>query len=293
MVSDDHVLLSFSPVNESVLFHLDHTPGLNRLVIVNLSEAQLLEVSFRLQSESLSHTMWVLSALLGYIKLQGFVPFDSSLFNQLVTSVSKGLAHQSSLAAQFTSYIAHKRWEYYLSLLPAYFPEQHKRSLLLAPAVFRGSLFCEDDVSKLLEVTRSCFNFRSQRALVDGASQGSCSHGSHSSSRPRCRRDSESPPRSTKRMRFSKTFVSSLKSPTLKSSFRQLGSSPSPGRIGGCLAPLWQVWADWDAEDWVVQVLWEGYRIPFLSSPPLSSVAVHLPSCSPSSICGIAFAAEV
>ena len=148
VISDDHELSSFSPVTDSVLFHLVRSPGLNRLVGVSLREAQILGASFRSQSESLSHTLWVLSALLGYIKMQGFVPCVSSRFNHLVTSVSKGLAPQSSLAAQFMSYIAHKRRGYYLSLLLVYFPGQHKCSLLLAPASFADSLFRDDNVSK-------------------------------------------------------------------------------------------------------------------------------------------------
>ena len=63
--------------------------------------------------------------------------------------------------------------------------------------------------------------------------------------------------------------------------------------MGGCLAPFWDTWRQWGAEDWVVQILREGYRIPFLPSPPLSSVPVHLPSYSPSSIRGQALAAEI
>ena len=43
----------------------------------------------------------------------------------------------------------------------------------------------------------------------------------------------------------------------------------------------------------MVQVLKEGYRIPFSSSPPLSSVPIHLPSYSPTSIRGKALANEV
>ena len=39
--------------------------------------------------------------------------------------------------------------------------------------------------------------------------------------------------------------------------------------MGGCLAKYWQVWAQWGAEDWVIQVLKKGYRIPFASPPPL------------------------
>ena len=63
--------------------------------------------------------------------------------------------------------------------------------------------------------------------------------------------------------------------------------------MGGCLAPFWQEWARLGAEDWVVQVLREGYRIPFMSPPPLSSVPIHLPSYSPNSIRGRALASEI
>ena len=50
----------------------------------------------------------------------------------------------------------------------------------------------------------------------------------------------------------------------------------------------WEVW-----EPWVVQVLKEGYSIPFLSRPRLSSTPVPLPSYSPSSIRGLALSAAV
>ena len=65
------------------------------------------------------------------------------------------------------------------------------------------------------------------------------------------------------------------------------------GPVGGCLVPCWLTWQEWGAEDWVVQVLKDGYKVPFLSSPPLSSHPVHLPSYSPSSIRGKALATEV
>ena len=35
----------------------------------------------------------------------------------------------------------------------------------------------------------------------------------------------------------------------------------------------WQVWESWGAEPWLVQVLKVGYRVPFVSRPPVSSAA--------------------
>ena len=48
---------------------------------LTIREAAALEASLRSQSEALSHSMWVLSALLGFVRLQNFAPEDLSLFN--------------------------------------------------------------------------------------------------------------------------------------------------------------------------------------------------------------------
>ena len=55
----------------------------------------------------------------------------------------------------------------------------------------------------------------------------------------------------------------------------------------------WKVWESWGAEPWVVQVLKEGYSLPFLSRPRLSSTPVPLPSYSPSSVRGLTLTAAV
>ena len=60
---------------------------------LSLREASLLESSSRSLSEAQSHSMWLLSGLLGFIRLQGFSPSDSPLFNTLVSSLSKCLSH--------------------------------------------------------------------------------------------------------------------------------------------------------------------------------------------------------
>ena len=51
-----------------------------------------------------------------------------------------------------------------------------------------------------------------------------------------------------------------------------------PVRVGGCLAPHWRRWQAIGAESWVVTVLRDGYRVPFLDSPPpLSRTPVSFP----------------
>ena len=82
---------------------------------MSIREAAALEASLRSQSEAFSHSIWVLSALLAFVRLQNFVPEDSSLFNTLVTSLSRSLAHQASLTATHTAFVGLKRRTFYLS----------------------------------------------------------------------------------------------------------------------------------------------------------------------------------
>ena len=150
------------PVNESLLSHYDRPLRPSLQVGLTVRDLMSLEHSFRAQSESLSYTMWVLSGLLGFIRIQGFSPSDPALFNQLVTVLSKSLAHQAHVAASHTTYACHKRREFYLSHLPAYFTDTTKRSLSSAPSVFADSLFREEDVGQLLDSTRLSSSLRSQ-----------------------------------------------------------------------------------------------------------------------------------
>ncbi|MGL5405358.1 MAG: reverse transcriptase domain-containing protein, partial [Propionibacteriaceae bacterium] len=46
--------------------------------------------------------------------------------------------------------------------------------------------------------------------------------------------------------------------------------------VGGCLASHWATWQRYGAENWIVDVLREGYLLPFESRPPLISKPVHL-----------------
>ena len=171
------------PVNESLLSHYDRPLRPSLQVGLTVCDLMSLEYSFRAQLESLSYAMWVLSGLLGFIRIQGFSPSDPALFNQLVTALSKSLAHQAHVAASHTAYACHKRREFYLSHLPAYFTDSTKRSLLSAPSVFADSLFREEDVAQLLDWTCLSSSLRSQQAMVDMVSR-------HSSSSARAHRPS-------------------------------------------------------------------------------------------------------
>ena len=228
-VRGEHTSGRAVPLNESLQAHFERPLHQSLQSGPTVKDAMALEASFRAQSEALFYAMWVLSGLLGFVRLQGFTPADPSLFNQLVTSFSKGLALQASMSASHTALICHKHREFYLSHLTAYFSDVNKCAMLASPLVFADSLFREEDVARFLDATHSSSSLRSQQALVDVASLGSSRQRRFSPRRSpvrsspsrRCRRESACPARSSKRVCFdSPAPASALKSPR-KSHFRQ------------------------------------------------------------------------
>ena len=76
------------PVNPSLLSLYEKQIKPSYHVGLSVREAAALEFSLCCHAEALSHSMWVLSGLLGFVWLQNFAPSDVSLFNTLVTSLS-------------------------------------------------------------------------------------------------------------------------------------------------------------------------------------------------------------
>ena len=93
VVRGEHALGSVVPGNPSLLpmFRRPLRPSFQLGLTVR--EAAVLESSCCSLSEALSHAMWLLSGLLGFVRLQGFARADAALFNTLVTSLSNCLAH--------------------------------------------------------------------------------------------------------------------------------------------------------------------------------------------------------
>ena len=201
------------------------------MVGLTVRDLMAFKASFRAQFDCLSYAMWVLSGLFGFVHIQGFTPSDPALFNQLVTALSKSLAHQAHVSASDTAYACHKRREFYLSHLPAYFGDTTKRSMLSAPSVFANTLFRENDIAQLLDSTCSSSSLRSQQAMVDMVSRCSsafsarcrCASPGRSSPRSPSRRRRQSlgsPSRAPKRVRFDSLAPSSALKSLRKSHFR-------------------------------------------------------------------------
>ena len=205
------------PVNPLLLSLYERQLKLSYHVGLTVREAAALESSLRCHAEALPHSMWVLSGLLGFVRFQNFAPSDVSLFNTLVTSLSKSLAHQATLCASRTAFMVLKRRNFYLSHLPVYFSDSNKRAMLSAPAVCSDFLFAEADVSRLLADTQTASSLKSQQALVDVASRSAGARSRRASpcrspgrqSPGRRRRDSGSSARGLKRVRFDSPAPSS------------------------------------------------------------------------------------
>ena len=73
------------------------------------------------------------------------------------------------------------------------------------------------------------------------------------------------------------------------------GSRPSPVQIpvGGCLANNLEGWIAIRVEVWVLAVLSEGYRIPFTTTPPVTSHPVGFRSYPSGSMKAVALDREV
>ena len=230
------------------------------------------------------------------LKRDGFQPSDPTLLNAALSSASVSLSRQASTSSAESSFVRAKCRESLLSHTSIPVPEAQCRSLMVAPGSSVG-LFNEDILSEVvaqvqrsllissnLTVFRSLGRERSRPSssspLVDPALSGPPCAGWLYSKR------SASSSRSGGHKRFLGGKGSAPSSKPL--GFRKWEPSPYLTLSGGCLSLHWQAWRDRGAEPWVVEVLREGYRIPFLSPPPLSPVPIPMPSYNPLSTKGVA-----
>ena len=199
------------PPNAALDSHMTKKLANCRSVSLSINECTHLESTFRSMSETLSHSMWILTGLLSLIRNEGFVPKDQQLFQQFISSLSMGMAHQANIAAAGTTFSALKRRQLYAShFLPSY-PEALKQAALASPTCFTSSLFSDEDLTRLASVSNEASSIKSNQALLDFVSSGRRprsprrSPRSYSGYNRNRRRSSRSPPRTPKRVRFAGT----------------------------------------------------------------------------------------
>ena len=65
-------------------------------------------------------------------------------------------------------------------------------------------------------------------------------------------------------------------------------------QVGGCLSARWEQWQRLGAEPWIVEVLREGYQIPWIAAPPrLSASPIRFASYPPGSPKDLALSQEI
>ena len=205
-VSDFELHGKPAPLNESFEALLHRAPDLRRSIDMSLRDTGILEATARAQCEALSHTSWIMSSLVAFLKLDGYVPSDPSLFNQMVRSIAMGIAHQANASSSYTTYFTKKRRDFYISHLPSHYPEVNRKALARAPVMSSSSLFQEEAITSLVTAANAAALVKSQQAII---ALGNKSSSSRSRSPPRSprrgnlkREGYRSPNRSPKKVHF-------------------------------------------------------------------------------------------
>ena len=137
----------------------DHSPKINpsfaRLIAPNkvigekagmsvpLDEMRKVETSLISAQESQSFSMWLLAALLSYIKNAGFVPPDVAMFERLCSSITSAQVRTSERLQRLQAFSVLNRRKTYLSHAPPSLGDEAKRELLASP-IFSQNLFDEN-----------------------------------------------------------------------------------------------------------------------------------------------------
>ena len=262
--------------------------GCKRWGSVTFAEMERLERFFRCQLEATSSSIWRMSGILAMLKRDGFNPSTPGLFDTAIASVSASLAFQARLAASGSAFLCSKRRESLLALWTALIPEPQKRALVVTTGSVSG-LFDEPLLDSMAAQVKEDSLVFSSLAVSKALSSCSGSEPLATSSSPLASPSGYRPPcpaqRSGKRSASSsrsggcRHFKGGKRSAPSSnpSGFRKLVPSPCLTLSDGCLSLHWQAWRDRGADPWVVEVLREGCRIPFLRPPLLSTDPIPMP----------------
>ena len=288
-------------------------PSIPRLVGA-LSNRRSLSFSFEeaARVESLCNGMlaaqssgfWFFSALLHWLKELGFEVPDPSLFGQLV-QVSGSLVTVANSASGLAAFMLAKRREGVLSHFPSHVGAHFKKDL--AASSFGGPHVFDDEVlARVIAASREDSHLDSQLSIAKAftlpvfrveakdtgrkASSGQSSSASSASTSGFRDRGRGSDSGGSKAQGFFSRSLpeQEVSSPWLFPCFQaekrpkvKPGSLPS-GHRRLPVPPVVRL-EDMGAEPWVVEVLREGYVIPFRMPPLLSPTPIILDSYSPQS----------
>ena len=137
-----------------------------------------MERLFQNQLEVTSSSLWLMSGILAMLKRDSFQPFDPTLFNSALSSMSAALSRQARTAAAGSGFIRAKRRDSLLAHTTLPVPEAQKRSLTVTPGSSSG-LFNEELLAEVVsQVQRSSqisSNLAVSRSLCRGKSAPSSS----------------------------------------------------------------------------------------------------------------------
>ena len=139
---------------------------------VTFAEFQRLESVSQSSLKVCSFSLWIMSGLLSQLKRDGFNPFDLTLFNTAISSVSAVLSSQARFAAAVSTFVRSKRKESLLAHVTVPVSQVQKRELTVAPGSSDG-LFAHDLLEKVASQVKEDAFVSSSMSMAKLALSGS------------------------------------------------------------------------------------------------------------------------
>ena len=139
---------------------------------VTFAEMQRLESVSQSSLEACSFSLWMMSGLLSQLKRDGFNPYDPTLFNAVISSVSAALSSQARSAAAVSTFMGSKRKESLLAHATVPVSQVQKREFTVAPGSSDG-LFDQDLLEKVASQVKEDAFVSSSMSMAKLAQSGS------------------------------------------------------------------------------------------------------------------------
>ena len=139
---------------------------------VTFAEMQRLEGVSQASLEACPLSLWMMSRLLPQLKHDGFNPYDPTLFNTAISSVSAALSSQARSAAAVSSLICSKRRESLLAHATVPISQVQKRELMVSPGSSEG-LFDQGLLDKVASQVKEDAFVSSSMSMAKLAQSGS------------------------------------------------------------------------------------------------------------------------
>ena len=150
-------------------------PSLSRLTVRNVNEknslslpledARKMESMLLAAQESQSFSMWLIGALLNYIKSTGYTPPDVTMFERICKSFTSGQVRSHAFMLKLQAFLAVSRRQLYLSHAPPSLDVSQKKRLL-SESPFNRDLFNDETLELMIKEHQGDVNASTNQNLA-------------------------------------------------------------------------------------------------------------------------------